>query len=131
MAELLRNNLAGQVYGASETVSDYVSQTVLSASTNIICYIVVFLALYLAISLILSAIRAVFRLPVLKQLDGLAGGVFGLLRGALFVFILFALLPLAQTMAPLDTVNEFIEQSKLAAYFNNGALLTAIMNGSL
>ena len=131
MANLLQNNLSSQVYGASETVSDYVSQTVLSASTNIICFIVVFLGLYLVISLLLSAIRAIFRLPVLKQLDGLVGGVFGFLRGMLFVFILFALLPLVQTMAPLDSVNELIEASQFAPFFNNGALMTAIMNGSM
>ncbi len=131
MAELLRNNLTNQVYGAGETVSEYVSETVLSASTNIICYIIVFFALYLAVSLVISAIRAIFRLPVLKQLDGLVGGVFGLLRGALIVFILFALLPLVQTIVSLDTVNELIETSVLAPYFNNGAIITAIMNGSV
>ncbi len=131
MANLLQNNLSGQVYGASETVSDYVSRTVLGASTNILSFIVVFLALYLVISLLLSAIRAIFRLPVLKQLDGFAGAIFGLLRGALFVFILFALLPLVQTMAPMDSINELIEASQFAPYFNNGALMTAIMNGSM
>ena len=131
MANLLQNNLNGQIYGASETVSDYVSQTVLGASTNIICFIVAFLALYLVISLVIAAIRAIFSLPVLNQLDGLVGGVFGFLRGALFVYILFALLPLAQTMAPLDSVNELIDASIIAPVFNNGALLTAIMNGSI
>ena len=131
MSELLRSNLSNQIYGASETVSDYVSQTVLGASTNILCFIVVFVALYLVISLLLSAIRAIFRLPVLKQLDAVVGGGFGFLRGALFVFILFALLPLVQTIAPMDSISELMETSVLAPYFNNGALMTAIMNGSM
>ena len=131
MSELLRSNLSNQIYGASETVSDYVSQTVLGASTNILCFIVMFVALYLVISLLLSAIRAIFRLPVLKQLDAVVGGGFGFLRGALFVFILFALLPLVQTIAPMDSISELMETSVLAPYFNNGALMTAIMNGSM
>ena len=128
---MLRNNLSSQVYGASESVSSYVSQTVMSASTNILCYIVCFVALYLVISLALSAIRAIFRLPVLKQLDGLVGGVFGFLRGMILVFVLFALLPLVQTIVPLDTVNDVVQASKLAPLFNNGALVTAIMNGHM
>ena len=131
ISNVLRNNLSSQVYGASESVSSYVSQTVMSASTNILCYIVCFVALYLVISLALSAIRAIFRLPVLKQLDGLVGGVFGLLRGMILVFVLFALLPLVQTIVPLDTVNDVVQASKLAPLFNNGALVTAIMNGHM
>jgi len=131
ISNVLRSNLSSQVYGASESVSSYVSQTVMSASTNILCYIVCFVALYLVISLVLSAIRAIFRLPVLKQLDGLVGGVFGLLRGMILVFVLFALLPLVQTIVPLDTVNDVVQASKLAPLFNNGALVTAIMNGHM
>lgn len=131
ISEVLRSNLSNQVYGATESVSNYVSQTVVGASTNILCYILCFIALYLAISLALSAVRAIFRLPVLKQLDGLAGGIFGLLRGLVLVFILFALLPLVQSVVPLDTVNEVVEASKLAPLFNNGALVTAIMNGKM
>ncbi|MBQ2462166.1 MAG: CvpA family protein [Clostridiales bacterium] len=131
ISEVLRSNLSNQVYGASQSVSSYVSQTVMGASTNILCYIVCFVALYLVISLLLSAIRAIFKLPVLKQLDGLVGGVFGLLRGMILVFVLFALLPLVQTVVPLDTVNEVVSASTLAPLFNNGALVTAIMNGKL
>ena len=48
----------------------------------------------------INLIRAVFRFPVLKQLDGLAGGVFGLLRGLLICLALFTLVPLVQTMVP-------------------------------
>ena len=131
ISEVLRSNLSNQVYGASQSVSSYVSETVMGASTNILCYIVCFVALYLVISLLLSAIRAIFKLPVLKQLDGLVGGVFGLLRGMILVFVLFALLPLVQTVVPLDTVNEVVSASTLAPLFNNGALVTAIMNGKL
>ena len=131
ISEVLRSNLSNQVYGASQSVSSYVSQTVMGASTNILCYIVCFVALYLVIYLLLSAIRAIFKLPVLKQLDGLVGGVFGLLRGMILVFVLFALLPLVQTVVPLDTVNEVVSASTLAPLFNNGALVTAIMNGKL
>ena len=131
MADILTSNLTNQVFGASETVSDYVSQTVLGATTNILCFIVCFVGLYLALSLALALIRAVFRLPVLKQLDAVVGGLFGILRGVIFVFILFALLPLVQTVVPLEVVNELVETSKLASLFSSGTLVTAIMNGKL
>ena len=131
---ILRVNLENLVYGtqgAATTVSDYVNQTILQASINIICFLVCFVGLYIAISLGLNLIRAVFRFPVLKQLDGLAGGVFGLLRGILLCLVIFTLIPLVQTMLPLDFINELLDESTLAPIFMNGNLITAIMNKQL
>lgn len=131
---ILQVNLENLVYGtqgAVTTVSDYVSQTILQASINIICFLVCFIGLYIAISLGVNLIRAVFRFPVLKQLDSLAGGVFGLLRGILICLAAFTLVPLVQTMLPMDLINELIVQSQLAPIFMNGNLITAIMNKQL
>ena len=131
---ILQVNLENLVYGtqgAVTTVSDYVSQTILQASINIICFLVCFIGLYIAISLGVNLIRAVFRFPVLKQLDSLAGGIFGLLRGILICLAVFTLVPLVQTMLPMDFINDLIAQSQLAPIFMNGNLITAIMNKQL
>ena len=113
------------------TVGEYVNQTILQASINIICFVVCFMATYLAVSLLFNLIRAVFRFPALKQLDGLAGGIFGLLRGLLLCLSVFTLVPLIQTMVPLEMINQLLEESVLAPVFMNGNLITAIMNGGL
>ena len=133
LGSMLRVNLENQVYAASgvQTVSDYVSQTILQASINIICFLICFIALYIVLSLLTNAIRAVFRLPVLKQLDWLAGGVFGFLRGLLLCLAVFTLVPLVQTVVPIDMVTELVEQSTLAPIFSNGNLILGIMNGKL
>jgi hypothetical protein len=73
----------------------------------------------------------VFRFPVLRQLDSLTGGVFGLLRGVLICLAFFTLVPLVQTMLPMDIINQLIEESQLAPIFMNGNLITAIMNKKL
>ena len=131
---ILQVNLENLVYGtqgAVTTVSDYVSQTILQASINIICFLVCFIGLYIALSLGMNLIRAIFRFPVLKQLDSLAGGIFGLLRGVLLCLAVFTLVPLVQTMLPMDLINELITESQLAPIFMNGNLITAIMNKQL
>ena len=131
---ILRVNLENLVYGtsgAATTVADYVSQTILQASINIICFLVCFAGLYLLISLTTNLIRAIFRFPVLKQLDSLTGGVFGLLRGLLICLAVFTLIPLVQTMLPMDIINQLIDESQLAPIFMNGNLITAIMNKQL
>ena len=131
---ILQVNLENLVYGtqgAVTTVSDYVSQTILQASINIICFLVCFIGLYIALSLGMNLIRAIFRFPVLKQLDSLAGGIFGLLRGVLLCLAVFTLVPLVQTMLPMDLINDLIAESQLAPIFMNGNLITAIMNKQL
>ena len=131
---ILQTNLQNLVYGtqgAVSTVADYVSQTILQASINIICFIVCFIGLYIAFSLLSNLIRAVFRFPVLKQLDSLAGGVFGLLRGLLICLAIFTLVPLVQTMLPMELIEQLIAESQLAPIFMNGNLITAIMNRQL
>jgi len=85
----------------------------------------------LVIHFVINFLKVVFKFPVLKQLNSLAGGVFGLLRGALLCFVAFALLPLIQTLLPVKDVNQLVEASALAPLFNSGNLILAIMNGKL
>ncbi len=131
IGNMLRDNLANQVYGGTASVSSYVSQTILGACTNILSFLACFLGLYLIITILSAMLRAVFSFPVLKQMDALAGGLFGFLRGAIICFALFALVPLLQTMVHMEAVNRLIEESRLAGLFNNGSMLAAIMNRRL
>ena len=133
LSTLLKTNLEKQVFAPSglTQVGDYVSQTIVGAILNVICYIICFVALMLVFHFVLNFRKVVFRFPVLKQLNAMVGGVFGLLRGILLVFVAFALLPLVQTMVPIEGIGELVEQSALAPLFNSGNLILAIMNGHL
>lgn len=130
---LLQVNLENQVYAGTgvSTVADYVSQTILQASINIICFLLCFVGLYLLISILGNVIRAVFRLPLLKQLDWLVGGVFGFLRGLLLCLCVFTIVPLVLTVVPIDAVSAVLEESVLAPVFSSGNLILSIMNGQL
>ncbi len=131
LSTLLQNNLQNKVYGTAADVGTYISQTIIGAILNVICFIVCFLALMLVIHLVISFLKVVFKFPVLKQLNSLAGGIFGLLRGALLCFVAFALLPLVQTLLPMKEVSQLVEQSALAPLFNSGNLILAVMKGKL
>ena len=131
IANLLRSNLSGHLLGTEKTVQAYVSETLVTACINILSFVVCFILLYIVFSLVMSALRAIFKLPVLKQFDTLAGGVFGLVRGVLFVFVIFALLPVAQALIPGDTVNNLVAGSSLAGIFDSGALISSVLKGSL
>ena len=133
LSELLRNNLQNQVFqnAGLTQVGDYVTQTIMGAVLNVICFLACFIVCFLVLHLVLGFLKAVFRFPVLKQLNSLAGGGFGLIRGALLCFLAFALLPLVQTAIPVENLNELIASSTLAPLFNSDQLILAIMNGHL
>ncbi len=132
--KLLQNNLEQQVYMGTDipqTVGNYVTQTIVSALMNVMCFVVSFIVLLVLFHLIVNLLKAIFRFPVLKQLNALAGGLFGLLRGALLCFVLFALVPLFQTVVPVEGLSDMIRASALAPMFNSGNLILSIMNGHL
>ena len=131
LSTLLQNNLQNKVFGAAADVGTYISQTIIGAILNVICFIVCFLVQMLVIHLVINFLKVVFKFPVLKQLNSIAGGAFGLIRGALLCFVAFALLPLIQTLLPVKDINNLVEQSALAPLFNSGNLILAIMKGKL
>ena len=130
---LLRSNLENQVFRSVDLtkVGDYVSQTIISAVMNIIGFVLCFVVCLVVIHLVLNFLKVVFRFPVLKQLNSLVGGAFGLLRGVLLCFVAFALLPLVETVVPLEGIPELVAGSTLAPIFSSDQLILSIMNGKL
>lgn len=128
---LLRDNLSRHIFQNVDTVREYVSNTILSGAINVICFLLCFAAAYLVLSIVVNLLRSVFHFPKLKQLDWLLGAAFGLARGALICFALFAAIPLIQTMVPLDMINDLLAESQFAHIFNNGTFFLSIMNGRL
>lgn len=130
---LLRHNLEALVFAPANvsTVGGYVTQTILSVAINVLCFLLCFFVCYIVISIIVNLLRSVFQFPVLRQMDWLAGGVFGALRGVALLYILFTALPLILTMMPVDALDKLVKQSTLAPIFQNGNLIIKVMNRQL
>ncbi len=128
---ILVNNLKTQSLADAgiDRVNDYVSNTVVAVAVNILCYIVCFAVSYMVLSVLLSLIQAVFKLPLLKQLDWLAGGAFGLIRGALLLYVIFLLIPILSTVIPLDSFNDLLAQSTLAPIFQSNGYFAGVISG--
>ena len=123
---LLEHNLEQQVFSPlgnlATNVGDYVNQTILSVSINVLCFLLCFVVCFVVATIVVNLLRAVFRYPVLKHLDWLAGGVFGLMLGVVLCFAIFTVLP---------EFRELVDQSALAQVFENGNLIISIMNRRL
>jgi uncharacterized membrane protein required for colicin V production len=129
----VRANVTGQVFASlgSATIADYLSQTIVAVSLNILCFLASFAAAYAAIMLLVHLLGYVFALPVLKHMDLLLGGVFGAVRGILLVFVIFALVPILLTVSPIEGISQSISQSMLADFFYRTNLIQSIMQGTL
>lgn len=133
IAGILESNLKNRVFSGTglNSVNDYVSNTVVAVAVDVLCFIACFAVSYLVLSLIISLIQHVFKLPLLKQLDWLAGGAFGLVRGALLLYVIFLLIPILSTVIPLDAFNELLAQSALAPVFQSDGLFASVIAGKL
>jgi len=135
IGKLLQANLTEKVFSPfgniATTVGDYVNQTILSVSINVLCFIACFLICFIVITILINLVKSVFRFPVLKQLDWLAGGVFGFLIGCVLCFIVFTAMPLLQSVIPITQFQDLANQSALAKIFENGNLIISIMNRKL
>jgi hypothetical protein len=129
----VRQNVAQQAFSAigSVNISEYLNQTIISVSLNILCFIICFAVAYIAFSLLSHMICYVFRLPVLRHLDALAGGLFGALRGVIIVFVLSAIVPIILTISPIEQVQQLIETSQLAGIFLKDNMIASIMQGTI
>ncbi len=128
---ILKKNLQNEVFAGTElkTVNDYVSNTVVAVALNVLCFIACFALSYMVLSVVVSLIHHVFKLPLLKQMDWLAGGAFGLARGALILYVLFLIIPILSTIIPLDAFNELLAQSKLAPIFQRDGFFGQVISG--
>ena len=112
------------------TISELLSQTIVSVSISILSFLICFFAAYLAATFVIHLIQYVFELPVLRHLDALIGGMFGLVRGVLLVFILFALVPIVLAVAPIPMIEELIAASRFAPMFDS-QLILSILRGTI
>lgn len=133
IASILRGNLKNQSFDGTglNTVNDYVSNTVVAVAVNILSFIAVYAACYLVLSILVSLIKHVFELPLLKQMDWLAGGVFGLIRGGLVLYVIFLVIPILSTIIPLDTFNDHLAQSTLAPIFQSDGFFAQAIAGKI
>ncbi|MEG0741671.1 MAG: CvpA family protein [Clostridia bacterium] len=135
VATLLQHNLEQTVFSPlgslATNVGDYINQTILSVSINVLCFLLAFAVCFIVLAIASNLLRAVFRFPVLKHLDWLAGGAFGFLLSVLLCFVIFTVLPLMQSMIPLEGFSTLVAESRLAKVFENGNLIISIMNRKL
>lgn len=133
ISDILKNNLIEKAFSSIglSNVNDYVSTTIVGVAVNVLSFIACFALCYLVLSLLMNLIHHIFKLPILKQLDWLAGGALGLVRGCILLYVLFLAIPLISTVIPLDSFNQLLAQSTLAPIFQSNGFFAGVIAGKL
>lgn len=137
ISDVFKSNLQNKVFENQQgisTISDYLTETLLSTALNVICFVLMFVVIYIAVLLIVNLLNNVFRFPVLRHFDWLLGGVFGLIRGLVIVMLIFSVVPTIATALDnmkITGLTELIAQSKIGSIFQNSNFVTNILKSIL
>lgn len=101
------------------TLADYLDQTIWQAVFSVLAFIVSLIIIYMVVSLVVNLLDHVFRFPVFRMFDWLAGGVLGLVRGLVVVLLMLCIVPniislispeLTQTLLAESSLYSFVRQ---------------------
>lgn len=101
------------------TIMDQIISPLCVAALQLIVFLVLFLVLFLVIRLLGKVIDKIFAsLPVIKQINGLLGGVLGFAEGVLVLFVLCFALQLYMTLTGAGSLitPESLEQTYLLGW---------------
>ncbi len=119
VVDAFRSNAASPAFAAL-TISECLTQTIWQSTFNVVSFAIVFAIAYAALLLVVNLINNMFRLPKLRGVDGLLGGILGLVRGYAVLCLIAAVIPMVYTALDSSVVQALFADSSMGAFFLNG-----------
>ena len=129
--QALANNMDSLAFTAKgySTVADYLNLTVANITVNIISFLIIYILARLLITLILSSMYYASPFPVLRNFDGLVGGILGGVRGFFAMFAIVMIIPVVMLLVSVPELTKFLNESVLATFFYKSNILYAFLSG--
>lgn len=120
-----RESMDSMVLDTVQGVAQKAAQTIAVQVAHSVVFAVAFLLLFVLLTLLLHALDLVAKLPGLHFCNGLGGGVIGLVKGGIIVFVavgaatvlLSSYLPDAQTLERTYLFKFFVKNNPLTLFF--------------
>ncbi|MFI3173689.1 MAG: CvpA family protein [Bacillota bacterium] len=111
-----------------ETLQEYITGFLASMCLNVIAMILIFIAVYIGAVVLLNGLHLVSQLPFLNLCNRLLGGVVGLLKGVIFIWIAFVCVFYLQCNGKfLDVGAAVVESSVAVEFYRNNWLLMFLL----
>ena len=129
LKDAFQENVLSQAFSSLNltTLTEYLGQTICGAAINVISFLLMFGVSYAVVLLVVNLLNHVFRFPVLRHLDWLFGGAFGLVRGAVIAMLIFSMVPMVMSVVPLEIAEEITSGSMLYRLFSENNILESLI----
>ncbi len=131
--DLLIENNNNEVYGmlGVDAFTEYVSNYLAGLIIHIVCYVALFIIIFIALHLLAAALDLVAKLPVLSDVNKLAGALLGGVQGLFFLWIAALLLTACSGMSWAASILEQVQASAWLSFLYRYNLLSRIVLGIL
>lgn len=102
------------------TVAEYFSEIAWQAIFNVVSFALIFAIVYAVLLLVVNLFNNVFRVPKLRGVDALLGGVLGAVRGYAVVCLVCAIIPMVFTALDSSVINSLLADSSIGKFFISG-----------
>ncbi|MDD2363113.1 MAG: CvpA family protein [Oscillospiraceae bacterium] len=100
--ERLPNSLDGTASQVSAIIEEKVVRPAAVSLLRLLCFFILFIILMIVVGILATIGGRLFRVPVLRQVDGLLGGVLGAAQGVVFVFVAVTIMSLIAASSKND-----------------------------
>jgi uncharacterized membrane protein required for colicin V production len=105
-AEQVKDKLSDSLEGSVTQISQHVEQQVVRPAAvsllRVLCFFILFILFTVFVGIIASAVGKLFKLPVLRQADGLLGAMLGAVQGIVLVFVAVTVMSLIASTSKSD-----------------------------
>jgi len=127
----LKENNNTEIYQAMavDNFKQYIYTYITNMILNAISYLALFVLIAVLLRILAEALNIISKLPVIKELDQLAGGVLGLLQAFLLFWIFTGVLAVCSHTAWAQNLYGMINDSEVLSVLYNRNLLVEIITG--
>ncbi len=112
-----------------ESFNTYVVKLVANTIFNVIVFVVSFIIVFIAVRIVFAAINLISKLPVIHQVNTLAGTVVGFVEGVIIVWIFFAVVTMfGSTEFGMDVFAQINGNAFLSFVYNNNLIMKYLVN---
>ena len=117
------DNTEEKIENAKNDLIEQAAESATSSVINILSILILYVAIRIALFFLLKIVNAIFKLPVLKSINRLAGAAIGVVNALFIVYILCAGLIWFVPNDSSELIRDTVSKTYITQYFYNNNLL--------
>ena len=121
------NDISNLLQNTTDSIIKYMSNRITQKVISIVVFFVLFAIIRLLLYVLKNYIEFVARLPIVRLFDGSGGMIYGIIKGFLIIYIIFAIISVIMPIVNNTIIISSIESAKIGSkMFNNNIILNLI-----